>query len=85
MMACKELWSNNDPKFDGKYLKFSDVVFTPKPVQKSIPIWIGGGKADRRCGERRSMAMHGIRWAPIGSSLWIHWAGSRPALPSYAI
>ena len=42
MMACKELWSHDDPRFDGKYVKFSDVVFTPKPVQQPIPIWVGG-------------------------------------------
>ena len=45
MMACKELWSNDDPHFDGKYVKFSDVVFTPKPVQQPIPIWVGGESA----------------------------------------
>ena len=55
MMACKELWSNDDPKFDGKYVKFADVVFTPKPVQKSIPIWVGGesGPALRRTAQIR--------------------------------
>src|SRR6201994_3708479 len=31
MMACKELWSNKDPKFDGKYVKFDEVGFRPKP------------------------------------------------------
>ena len=45
MMACKELWSKDDPRFDGKYVKFSDVVFTPKPVQQPIPIWVGGESA----------------------------------------
>jgi probable F420-dependent oxidoreductase len=64
MMACKELWSKDDPKFDGKYVKFSDVVFTPKPVQKSIPIWIGGesGPAMRRT------AKYGDAWYPIGTN-----------------
>jgi len=64
MMACKELWSNDDPKFDGKYVKFSDVVFTPKPVQKSIPIWVGGesGPALRRT------AKYADAWYPIGTN-----------------
>ena len=64
MMACKELWSNEDPKFDGKYVQFSDVVFTPKPVQKAIPIWVGGesGPALRRT------ARLGDAWYPIGSN-----------------
>jgi probable F420-dependent oxidoreductase len=64
MMACKELWSSDDPSFDGKYVKFDDVVFTPKPVQKSIPIWIGGesGPAMRRT------AKYGDAWYPIGTN-----------------
>src|ERR1051326_8008328 len=33
MAACKELWTAEFPKFTGKYVKFDDVVFTPKPVQ----------------------------------------------------
>src|SRR3954470_19833797 len=28
MAACKELWAKENPRFDGKYVKFSDVVFT---------------------------------------------------------
>src|SRR5208282_1573337 len=32
MMACKELWEKDDPRFDGKHVKFANVVFQPKPV-----------------------------------------------------
>src|SRR6202046_4073352 len=42
MDACNELWTADLPKFSGKYVKFDDVVFTPKPVQSPIPIWVGG-------------------------------------------
>src|SRR4029453_4401982 len=45
MAACQELWSAEAPKFSGKYVSFDDVVFTPKPVQKPIPIWGGGESA----------------------------------------
>jgi alkanesulfonate monooxygenase SsuD/methylene tetrahydromethanopterin reductase-like flavin-dependent oxidoreductase (luciferase family) len=40
------------------------VVFTPKPVQKSIPIWVGGesGPAMRRT------AKYGDAWYPIGTN-----------------
>ncbi len=64
MMVCKELWSSDDPRFDGKYVKFSDVVFTPKPSQKSIPIWVGGesGPALRRT------AKYADAWYPIGTN-----------------
>ena len=39
----KELWTSDDPSFDGKYCSFSNITFQPKPVQKPhIPIWVGG-------------------------------------------
>jgi probable F420-dependent oxidoreductase len=61
MMACKELWTKHDPRFDGKYVKFSDVVFAPKPVQQPIPIWVGGesGPALRR------IARYADGWYPV--------------------
>jgi probable F420-dependent oxidoreductase len=64
MMVCKELWTADKPAFDGKYVKFKDVLFPPKPVQKAIPIWIGGesGPAMRRT------AKYGDAWYPIGTN-----------------
>src|SRR3974390_1111427 len=64
MMACKELWSNDEPKFDGKYVKFSDVVFTPKPVQKPIPIWVGGESAPAL----RRTVRYADCWYPVGTN-----------------
>jgi probable F420-dependent oxidoreductase len=61
--AFRELWTKDNPSFDGKYCNFSDIVFLPKPVQRpSIPIWIGGHsrQALRRAGEL------GDGWHPIG-------------------
>ena len=61
--AFRELWTNDNPSFDGKYCKFSDIVFLPKPVQRpTIPIWIGGHskQALRRAGRL------GDGWHPIG-------------------
>jgi probable F420-dependent oxidoreductase len=64
MMACKELWEKEDPRFQGKYAAFSNVVFQPKPVQQPIPIWVGGesGAALRRT------AKYGDAWYPIGTN-----------------
>jgi probable F420-dependent oxidoreductase len=65
MMACRELWTQEAPTFDGKYTKFSNVTFRPKPVQKPHPpIWIGGesGPAMRRT------ARYGDAWYPIGTN-----------------
>jgi alkanesulfonate monooxygenase SsuD/methylene tetrahydromethanopterin reductase-like flavin-dependent oxidoreductase (luciferase family) len=64
MMVCKELWTSDAPKFDGKYVQFKDVLFPPKPVQKSIPIWIGGESNPAL----RRTAKYGDAWYPIGTN-----------------
>ncbi len=61
----KELWTKENPRFQGKYANFSDVTFAPKPIQKPHPpIWIGGESppALRRAAEL------GDAWYPIGSN-----------------
>lgn len=41
--AIIELWTQDNPEFEGKYVSFKDVAFEPKPVQKPhLPIWFGG-------------------------------------------
>ena len=64
MAACQELWTADEPKFNGKYVQFDDVQFTPKPAQKPIPIWVGGesGPALRRTVKYA----HG--WYPVGTN-----------------
>ena len=51
-------------KFDGKYVKFADVVFTPKPVQRPIPIWVGGESAPAL---RRTLR-YADGWYPVGTN-----------------
>ena len=58
-----ELWTRDNPRFDGKYYRLRDVTMLPKPVQKPHPpIWIGGHTppALRRAGQL------GDAWHPIG-------------------
>ena len=39
----KELWTANNPRFEGDFFRFRDVGFAPKPVQKPHPpLWVGG-------------------------------------------
>jgi alkanesulfonate monooxygenase SsuD/methylene tetrahydromethanopterin reductase-like flavin-dependent oxidoreductase (luciferase family) len=41
--AFRELWTQDNPTFEGTYCRFSNVEFAPKPVQKPHPpIWTGG-------------------------------------------
>jgi probable F420-dependent oxidoreductase len=65
LMACRELWTSDNPHFQGKYVKFANILFDPKPVQKPHPpIWVGGesGPALRRT------ARLGDGWYPIGTN-----------------
>ena len=45
LRAIRELWTNPDPQFEGKFCRFSGIKCEPKPVQKPLPIWIGGHSA----------------------------------------
>src|SRR6266849_8220573 len=63
--AFRELWTKDDPRFEGRYVKFANMLFEPKPVQKPYPpIWVGGesGPALRRT------ARIGDGWYPIGTN-----------------
>ena len=63
IQAFRELWTSDNPSFQGKYCSFSDIVFVPKPVQKpAIPIWIGGHSSQAI----RRAARLGDGWHPIG-------------------
>ncbi len=62
--ACRVLWTEENPRFAGKYANFSNIFFQPRPVQKRVPIWVGGesGPALRRT------AWLGDAWYPIGTN-----------------
>jgi len=55
------LWEEDKPSFEGRYYRFREVGFSPKPLQKPrIPIWVGGegARAQRRA------ARYGDAWFP---------------------
>ncbi len=63
--SFKALWTQPDPRFEGKHVRFSGIMFEPKPVQRPHPpIWVGGesGPAMRRT------AAIGDAWYPIGTN-----------------
>jgi probable F420-dependent oxidoreductase len=65
LQAFRELWTKPEPRFAGRFVKFVNIAFEPKPVQKPHPpLWIGGesGPALRRA------AGLGDGWYPIGTN-----------------
>ena len=63
--VMRTLWSEEDPRFDGKYSRFAGMKFSPKPLQKpSIPLVIGGVS---RAAIRRAARL-GDGWQPLGLS-----------------
>jgi probable F420-dependent oxidoreductase len=62
--VMRTLWRDEDPRFDGRYSRFAGMKFSPKPVQKPIPIVIGGVS---RAAIRRA-ARAGDGWQPLGMS-----------------
>ncbi len=65
VLACKELWTKENPSFSGKYVEFSDIIFEPKPVQKPHPpIWVGGESNPAL----RRTARLGDGWYPLGTN-----------------
>lgn len=68
--AFKTLWTEENPSFEGKYTRFKNIFFEPKPLQPGGPkVWVGGesGRALRR------LASLGDVWYPI--------AGGNPKAP----
>jgi probable F420-dependent oxidoreductase len=59
----RELWTKEDPVFEGRYHRFRDIKFAPKPIQKPHPpIWVGGHT--RQALERAGRL--GDAWHPLG-------------------
>ena len=61
--VMRALWSQDEPKFDGKYSRFEGMKFSPTPLQKpTIPIVVGGVS---RPAIRRAARL-GDGWQPLG-------------------
>ncbi|MDP6452071.1 MAG: LLM class F420-dependent oxidoreductase [SAR202 cluster bacterium] len=62
----KELWSSEDPEFDGEFFSFSGVKFSPTPVQKPGPPILVGGASPAAL---RRVATLGDGWHPMRQSV----------------
>ncbi|PKB78351.1 MAG: hypothetical protein BZY88_18800 [SAR202 cluster bacterium Io17-Chloro-G9] len=65
IQAFKELWTSDNPSFQGQYCQFDNIDFLPKPVQKPHPpIWVGG---ESRSALGRTARL-GDAWCPLGNN-----------------
>jgi alkanesulfonate monooxygenase SsuD/methylene tetrahydromethanopterin reductase-like flavin-dependent oxidoreductase (luciferase family) len=65
LAAFRELWTSEAPRFAGAHVRFSDIRFEPKPVQKPHPpVWVGG----ESLAALRRVARLGDGWYPVGSN-----------------
>jgi probable F420-dependent oxidoreductase len=65
LQAFRALWTEDNPRFAGRYVNFSELSFEPKPVQKPHPpLWIGGESPPAL----RRAARLGDGWYPIPSN-----------------
>ena len=63
LRLMKTLWTENEPRFEGKYYRIDDVTMLPHPAQKPHPpIWVGGHSEPAL----RRTAVLGDAWHPIG-------------------
>ena len=74
--VCRRLWTEETVAHDGPHFPFAEVAFEPKPVQRPIPIFIGGESepALRRAG-RLGDGWIGMTHTP--DSVAARWPSSR--------
>jgi probable F420-dependent oxidoreductase len=64
LRAMKVLWTEDEPSFSGRHVRFSEIVFEPKCAQDPhVPIWVAGGSGR---GPVERLLELGDGWMPMG-------------------
>jgi probable F420-dependent oxidoreductase len=77
--AFVELWTKAAPSYHGEHVRFEGITFMPKPVQKPMPLWIGG---ESQVALRRT-ARIGTGWYPASNNP--NWPLDTPARMADAV
>jgi probable F420-dependent oxidoreductase len=72
MRVMRELWTSDMPAFRGANWRFDNLRFSPKPVQRPLPMWVGGASP----GAMKRAATLGDGWHPNGLSPESYRAGA---------
>ena len=64
LCALRAALGRRQPRFEGKYFNFADVVVEPHAQQSRVPLWVGG----RSLRSLRRAVAHADGWVPFGLS-----------------
>ena len=63
ILAMRELWTAPEPRFQGKHVSFSDLVFSPRPARPAGPPIVIGGNSPAALRRAATLA---DGWHPVG-------------------
>jgi probable F420-dependent oxidoreductase len=72
VLAMRRLWEDDEASFDGEYVQFAASWSWPKPVQRPVPVLVGGAAGPKLF---QHIAEYAQGWIPIGG------AGLTEAIP----
>ena len=61
VLAMREIWSEDEATFHGRFVNFDRIWSWPKPVQHPMPVFIGGNSPGS---EERALRV-GTGWSPM--------------------
>lgn len=65
IQAFRELWTTEKPRFEGRHVRFGNLLFAPKPLQKNgMPVWVGGEVK----GALRRAGRFADAWYPVAAN-----------------
>jgi len=73
MRVMRELWTSDMPAVSGANWSFDNLRFSPKPIQRPLPMWVGGASP----GAMKRAATLGDGWHPNGVSPENYRAGAQ--------
>jgi len=62
LQVMRTLWQDAEPHHTGKYFRLEGALFSPKPLQQPLPVFIGGNGRPAL----RRVARYGQGWHPLG-------------------